>query len=107
MRKLKLSILSGLLLAFSWPEIGFFPLIIIAFIPLFIFESEISQSNLKNKGKVIFGYSFLSFFIFNIITTYWIWHATIGGAFFAFIVNSFLMASVFWLFYKSKSILNI
>lgn len=106
MRKLKLSIISGLLLAFSWPEIGFFPLIIIAFIPLFIFESEISQSNLKNKGRVIFGYSFLTFFIFNIATTYWIWHATIGGAFFAFIVNAFLMASVFWLFYKSKSILG-
>ena len=44
MRNFKLSLLSGLLLAFSWPEIGFFPIIIIAFIPLFILEHEIEES---------------------------------------------------------------
>ena len=87
MRNFKLSLLSGLLLAFSWPEIGFFPIIIIAFIPLFILEHEIEESEVKRKGRYIFGYSFLTFLLFNIITTYWIWNASIGGAIFAFIIN--------------------
>ena len=106
MRKFKLAILSGLLLAFSWPEIGFLPLIIIGFVPLFLLENEICESKLKRKGRIIFAYAFLSFFIFNITTTYWIWHATIGGAFFAFVVNALLMTSVFWLFHKAKLILG-
>ena len=106
MRNFKLSLLSGLLLAFSWPEIGFFPIIIIAFVPLFILEHEIGESELKRKGRYVFWYSFLAFLLFNIITTYWVWNASIGGALFAFIVNSFLMTFVFWVFHKAKNILG-
>ena len=94
MRNLFLTLFSGLLLAFSWPEIGVFPFIFFAFVPLFILEDDIYRSN-KGKGWMIFCLSFLSFFIFNVITTYWIYHATIFGAFAAFIINSGLMASVF------------
>jgi len=101
MRNLFLTLFSGLLLAFSWPEIGVFPFIFFAFVPLFILEDDIYRSN-KGKGWMIFCLSFLSFFIFNVITTYWIYHATIFGAFAAFIINSGLMASVFYLFHKLR-----
>ena len=96
MKKLLLALLSGVLLAFSWPSIGIFPLIFIAFIPLLILEKEMVNS------KHVFGYSFLTFFIFNVITTYWIYHATFFGAIAAFFVNAILMAMVFWLFHKIK-----
>ena len=49
MRNLFLTLFSGLLLAFSWPDIGIFPLIFFAFVPLFILEDEIYRSN-KGKG---------------------------------------------------------
>jgi len=98
MRKLFLALLSGLLFALSWPSIGFFPLIFFAFIPLLILEKE------SKNGSQVFWYSFFAFFLFNIITTYWIYHATIIGAIFAFIINSALMALSFWLFYKIKII---
>ena len=50
------------------------------------------------------SFFFFAFFLFNIITTYWIYHATIIGAIFAFIINSALMALSFWLFHKIKII---
>ena len=105
MKKVFLSVLSGLLLAFSWPETGVFPLIFIAFIPLLILEKWISERGGKASWKV-FGYSFISFFIFNIITTYWVGHATILGAFAAFVINALLMSFAFVLFHKVKNVLG-
>ena len=105
MRKLFLSVLSGLLLAFSWPEIGVFPLIFFAFIPLLLVEKYISESGVRTSWKV-FGYSFITFLIFNVITTYWVWYATAGGSIAAFIVNSLLMSLAFILFHKIKRVLG-
>ena len=96
MNKLLLALLSGLLLAFSWPSIGVFPLVFVAFIPLLILEQESANS------KQVFRYSFLAFFLFNAITTYWIYHATVFGAIAAFFVNATLMATAFWGFHKIK-----
>ena len=100
-----LSILSGLLLSFSWPGIGLFPLIFVAFIPLFLVEKYFSDYRGRNSWKV-FGYSFLTFFIFNITTTYWVWHASVGGSISAFIINSLLMSLAFILFHKVKRVLG-
>lgn len=96
----KLALLSGLLLAFSWPAIGLFPFIFIAFIPLLILERDAENS------KQVFWGSFLAFFLFNLITTYWVYHATFFGAFAAFCVNSTLMAIVFLIFHKVKKSLS-
>lgn len=102
MRKLFLAVLSGLLLAFSWPEIGVFPILFFAFVPLLVLEDELQNSNENKKGRTIFCLSFLSFFIFNAITTYWVYHATVFGAIAAFIVNAILMATAFYSFHKIK-----
>ena len=98
MRKFYLAIASGLLLSFSWPSIGYFPFIFFAFIPLLIAERECVS------GKQIFAYSFFSFFLFNLITTYWIYHATLFGAVAAFVINASLMSIVFLLFHKVRRI---
>ena len=103
MRKLLLALLSGLLLAFSWPELGILPFLFFAFLPLLTLEDELNHSNDKKKGRKVFWYSFLAFFIFNAITTYWVYHATLFGAIAAFIVNATLMSTAFWLFHKVKS----
>jgi|TARA_B100000959_G_scaffold283642_1_gene353051 apolipoprotein N-acyltransferase len=96
MRKIFLATLSGLFLAFSWPEIGMFPLIFFAFIPLLVLENQ------TKNGKQVFWHSFLAFFIFNAVTTYWIYHATLFGAIAAFLINATLMATAFYLFHRIK-----
>ena len=98
MNKLFLALLAGLLMAFSWPSIGFFPLIFIAFIPLLILENE------AEGDKQLFLYAFFTFFLFNLITTYWVYYATAIGAIIAFFVNSTLFATVFLLFHKVKKL---
>ena len=103
MRNLSLSLLSGLLLAFAWPEIGAFPILFFAFVPLLILEYEVRISAHPKKGRIVFWCSFLAFFIFNAITTYWVYHATLFGAIAAFLVNATLMATAFYIFHKIKA----
>lgn len=99
---LLLSVASGCLLAFAWPEIvGITTLIFIAFVPLLHIEHEVSKRN-GLTGITVFGYAYLSFFLFNLITTYWIYHASLWGAAMAIICNALFMAIVFWLFHITK-----
>ena len=91
------SILSGLFLALSWPNIGGLTyLIFVAFVPLFYFISNEITKNNFSRSK-IFSCLFLTFFIFNFLTTYWIYYATLFGAICAFVINSLLMTLVFYL----------
>lgn len=105
MSKIKLllfSIASGLIMALSWPAIGeLTTVILIAFTPLLLVEHEVSKRDGKT-GFTVFSYAYLSFFLFNLITTYWIYHASLWGACMAVICNSLFMAIVFWLFHITK-----
>lgn len=85
-----LSILSGLMLGISWPTYGFYFLIFIAFTPLI----HLIESN-KNENifKLTF-FSFVTFLVWNIITTHWLYYATLTGMLFAIIVNSILMSLI-------------
>ena len=64
MRRILLSVLSGLLLAFSWPETGVFPLIFIAFILLLILEKDISEKGEKTSWN---GAALISFGVIVLI----------------------------------------
>lgn len=91
-----LSILSGLLLALSWPTIGFESLIFISFVPLFFIQILILKS-FRWKKSSVFIFSFIAFLIFNGITTGWISNVRPSGFFAvtsALLVNSILMSLV-------------
>lgn len=85
------SILSGILLGISWPTYGFTILIFISFVPLLYLNKLIN----KEHSIKIFLFSYLSFFIWNSIATWWLVYSTFFGMSFAIIVNSLLMALVF------------
>lgn len=88
-KHLSLSVLSGILLSLSWPEIGNQAwLIFIAFIPLFI-----SIDKIKN-WRTTFLYAFLSFMIWHILSCWWMWPSTPIGSVSAWIINSMLMAGI-------------
>ncbi len=98
---LLLSLLSGLLMAASWPVHGFTPLIFVAWIPLFFVQNELENSNRKG----MFGYAMISFLIWNTLTTWWIWNSTASGAVTAIVLNSLFMAIVFQVFHISRKYL--
>ena len=87
-KNLILSILTGLLLGFSWPTKGQSFLIFFSLVPLLISIKRINGNNKKFKNLITFFVSYLSFFLWNLITTWWIYNSTEFGAFFAILVNS-------------------
>lgn len=93
-----LSILSGLLLAAAWPERGFTSLIFVALVPILFVQQHIGDSNKKG----MFWLSWLTFLIWNVLTTWWIWYSTSVGSIAAFVLNALFVAVVFQLFHISK-----
>jgi len=95
------SLLSGVLMGISFPYTGsLFFLSFIAWVPLLILENSISEKNYKSKK--VFTHAYLTFFLFNLITTWWIYFASAGGVIMAVLANSLLMAFVFYLFHLTK-----
>jgi apolipoprotein N-acyltransferase len=97
-KPLFLSLVSGLLLACSWPTYGFPLLIFFAFIPLLWAEKTLRASHPKVKLKVWF-YAYLTFVTWNAITTWWLYYASGFGMFFAVLVNALLMSILFLLYH--------
>lgn len=95
---LLLSIITGLLLTLSWPERGFTPLVFIALVPLFFIQQQLGDSNRRG----MFWHAWLAFFIWNVLTTWWIWESTAVGSILAFVLNSLFTAVIFLLFHLSK-----
>jgi len=98
-KKLIASCLSGILLSLAWPTYGFPLLLFIAFIPLLWLEYDIRQAEEKKAGIQVFLYSYLTFFIWNFVTTSWLYYSTPFGMWFAVGVNSLLMSLIFLIYH--------
>jgi apolipoprotein N-acyltransferase len=95
-----LASLSGLLLGLSWPTYGFSLLLFIGFVPLLFVEQNLRAHAGKRAGLKLIGYSYITFLLFNAITTWWLWNSTVFGMFFAFWLNASLMTLVFFIYHK-------
>lgn len=96
------SILSGLLLAFSWYPHGLTALIFIAFIPLFFVSDALLQKGSKVTLWKGFIASYPAFVLWNAITTYWIVYCTTPGGIAAVVLNAMLQALVFGLWHACR-----
>ena len=93
-----LSLLSGVLLSIPWlvPHTGW--VVLFAFIPLLIAEE--AATRLKLKG--FWWCHYCAFVLWNVLTTFWVCNATVGGGIFAILANSLQMSVVFGLFHFSR-----
>ena len=101
--KISLALLSGLLIAASWPTNGFTPLIFIAFVPLIFLQDNSQQSTDNGHRDNIFGLSFLTFLVWNSLTTWWVWNSTPAGSIAMILLNSTFMATTFWLYHFTRT----
>jgi apolipoprotein N-acyltransferase len=102
-----LSVLSGLLFAFSWPETGGLTVLIFAaFVPLLVLEQLVSENPQRYRSRHLFFYTYIAFFVFNVITSWWIKNASLSGGVMAVVFNALFMAVVFQLFHVVKRKLN-
>jgi len=106
MKNFLLATLTGAILALSWPTYGFPLLIFFAFVPLLYVEFLLRNNKEKKSGRKVFFLTYWSFFIWNVITTYWIYFSTEIGGIFAVLVNSLLMTLVVMVFHKVAKRVN-
>src|ERR1700712_334247 len=106
-----LSVLSGLLLWIAWPPTPYSSfLLFIGFVPMLVAIENIIQSTYTKKGKKIFGITFLGFFIWNILSVYWVYNSikTIGAvvavpiSLIPYSLGPLLMSTAFWLYYRLR-----
>jgi len=114
-KNILLSIFSGLMLWIAWPPTPYTTFLLFAgFVPMLIMMENIIQSDVAKKGKKIFGYTFLGFFIWNTLCIYWVYNALkmIGEvtampiSLIPYSLGPLLMATACWLYYKLRGITN-
>lgn len=71
-------------------------LIFIAWVPL------LKIADLEPSRRRFFAFAYLSVFIWNAATTWWIWNSTAAGAIGAIVANSFIMCVPLWGFHLFK-----
>ncbi|MCB8994440.1 MAG: apolipoprotein N-acyltransferase [Bacteroidales bacterium] len=93
-----LALLSGILLSPAWFTWGSGLFLLFALVPLLWVEYELSLNPSKYKKRLFFWLPFLSFAVFNTLTTWWIKNAAFAGIIVAVLLNSTLMSTAFYLF---------
>lgn len=104
-RWLGLSTLSGVLLWLGFPTLPLPFLMFIAFIPLLIVEHEISEAREGTNKWAVFKYSYHTFVLWNILTTYWVANTAFIASLVAIWLNSFFMTIPFLLFHQTRKVL--
>jgi len=94
-----LSVLSAILLSMPW--LGRFSTgtLLFAFFPLLLVESSIYTQKQRYKSIVFFGYAMLCFFLWNLLSTWWITKVTIIEGGLVIILNALFMTIIWWLFH--------
>lgn len=99
--RLFLSILTGVLLSLAWLGLPGWTLFF-AFLPLLYLDNFFVEHKTEFRGVSFWGHTFLTFFTWNSITTWWIFFATPLGMALAIITNSLLMSVVWWIAHTAR-----
>lgn len=71
-----LALLSAFLLWLAWPPIPYTsPLLLVAFVPLLLAIEQIMRGPYSKKGRKIFWLAFLTGFVWNTASIYWVYNA--------------------------------
>ncbi len=116
-----LAILSAVLLSIPFFRWGTGLVLLVAFVPLLFVEDAITSSKSKvrkaesqksggaveserDQGRTgsVWGYAILTFSLFVLLTSYWVYFATWIGIVAAVILNTLYMSLTFWLFHITR-----
>ena len=101
-RILLYTVFSGILLSAGWYEWGSGLILLFALVPLLFVEDYFDENKDRLPASKIFLFGSITFLVWNILTTWWIYNASFAGLLMANLVNTFLMALTFWLFHITK-----
>jgi apolipoprotein N-acyltransferase len=101
-KRILLALFSGLLLTPAWYEWGHGLFLAVALIPLLFIEDYLCEHKDEFGTGTFFRYAALAFFVWNVLTTWWIVNATVIGVCAAVLINTFMWSLVMWLFHLVK-----
>lgn len=101
-----LSLLSGILLSLGWPERGFPGLLFIGLVPMLFIEEQVTGRPRDFVKFSVLIYTYPGFFLWNLLTTWWIVNSTFVGALLAIVLNALFMAIIFQGFHWTRKKLN-
>jgi apolipoprotein N-acyltransferase len=96
------AIASGLLLTPGWFVWGTGLTLLFALVPILFVEDFLYQNLLTQRPHKVILYSAITFFTWNILTTWWIVNSTFVGMLLAIVINTVLMSTVFWAFHITR-----
>ena len=64
--------------------------------------NNIHASETRKKGLKIWGLTYLAFFVWNIVATWWVYNASLEGAIMAIVCNSLLHSWMFLIWYRTE-----
>ena len=73
---------------------------------MLLVEDYISRHPLQFIKFSVLFYSYPGFFVWNLLTTWWIVNSTLVGALLAIVLNALFMSIIFQLFHWSKKYLK-
>lgn len=86
-----LAALSAILLFAGWPPLPYFPLLFAGFVPLLILRNKLEKAGKKGFAWWVY----FTLLAWNILTTWWVGYASVGGAIAMVLANSALMTLPF------------
>jgi apolipoprotein N-acyltransferase len=112
-RNIALSVLSGVLLWLAWPPIPHTAILLfVGLVPMLVAMENIIQSESTRKGRKIFWTTFLGFFIWNVLSVYWVYNAlkqagsdwVIPVTIIPYSLAPLLMSTCCWLYYRLRRV---
>jgi len=96
------ALLSGALLSLPWMPWHLGLLLWVAFIPLLWIEHHVSVVQSKGTFRTVLTYAYISFFTWNVISTWWVSNSTLFGGIAAVVLNALFYTILFALFHLIK-----
>lgn len=100
---LSLTLLTGVLMWLGWPPFRFSFLLFIGLVPVFLIEEVLEK---RGSGRWFGSYTYLAMFWFNLLTTWWVGYASLGGAIGMLLANSLLMTIPFLAYRWTKKVVS-
>lgn len=114
-KNILLSIFSGLLLWLAWPPMHYTTLFLFfGLVPMLLAIENIIQSTSKNKGKQVFWVTFAGFFVWNVLSIYWVYNSlkmvgevvAVPISLIPYSLGPLLMSTACWLYFRMRVVSN-
>ena len=101
------SLLSGVLFAGGFMQDYSFMLLFVAFVPILWIEQQINSTSKEPSVFRLFKYSYFSFFVWNILSTWWIQNSSLWAGILGNSLNAFFMCLPILAYHKTKKLLSV